>query len=340
MIGKHFKFKLLENTSTKTVTNVKDGFIIFDDGSRVEENKLNGLFDEVPIRFNDEENTSTTSNIIDDISKQIANESAAYNIPQVKTETPVAQSDVIDPTTFFDNSNIANRISKNATNINLDALSKPATEADGVAEIQQAILQDMQEQELNEKAIKQVEAKRKDFDSADAEFAGYDKNGNPIQPNQPENAEPIDPGYDNQGNPIQPSTYPNQHAPLPQQSGFPMLKQMKRNNKIKLKFEIDETIPKPDFIKMMDENFDGGVLDYLVTDMVNKMLSDPMSLEKQIRESLEEIVYNKKKKTTRTRKTTPKPKVKVNEKDNTKVVSTKTTESKKRVSKQDTSSKE
>jgi hypothetical protein len=58
-------------------------------------------------------------------------------------------------------------------------------------------------------------------------------------------------------------------------------------------------MPNPTFIKMMDENFNGGILDYLVTDMVSKLLNNPTILEKQIRESLEDIVYGKKRKTTR-----------------------------------------
>lgn len=252
MIGKQFKFKLLDNAAPRTVVDVRNGFIIFDDDSRVEENRLTGLFDEY------------SGNNMSESASSINTQ------PQVRTQ----ESDIVNPDTFFDDSNIVNRISKQASTIDVNSLIDTVDKG-GSRTVESPMYQDVED---SPEQVRKVEAKRKDFNKTDMEFAGYDKQGNPIQHQSTINT------TDN-------STYNSTN----EQTGFPLLKQMKRSKKIKLVLNIDESIPKPDFIKMMDENFDSGVIDYLVTDIVSKLLKTPQLIEKQVRETLEEIVYGKKK---------------------------------------------
>lgn len=253
MIGKQYKFKLLDNAAVRTVVDTRNGFVIFDDDSRVEENRLAGLFDEYSGSIVSESNTNYSSN---------------------KPATPDAQPDVINPDTFFDDSQIVNRISKQASTIDVNSLIDTVDKG-GSRTVENAMSQDVID---NPEEIKRVEAKRDDFNKQDEVFAGYDKQGNPIQSQSQTNV---------------PINAPATSAGAP--AGFPLLQQMKKSKKIKLILDIDESIPNPDFIKMMDENFDSGVIDYLVTDIVSKLLKTPQIIEKQVREALEEIVYGKKK---------------------------------------------
>lgn len=290
MIGKQFKFKLLENTAARTVVDKRNGFIIFDDDSRVEEDRLVGLFEEV---------TSSTP-------PNIRGGNNGGGIAQ-NTIAPVAAQDdeVVNPATFFDDANIVNRISQQATKIDTSVLANMG-EQNVSRTVESTIAHDV---EQHPEEVRKIEAKRKDFSKADADFAGYDKHGNPVNPGM----------------------HATESTNAPQ--GFPLLQQMKRSKKVKLKINIEDSIPKPDFIKMMDENFDGGVLDYLVTDIVSKLLKSPQQIEKQVRDALEEIVYDKKKSTRQPRRKTATPKP--NEKSVTNDIPPKTTDVKEGISEED-----
>jgi hypothetical protein len=77
----------------------------------------------------------------------------------------------------------------------------------------------------------------------------------------------------------------------PKSSDF--LKKMKRNHDVTLNIKYIERIPKLDFIKMMDENFDQGVLEYLIEDITEKIMNSPQIIQSQIREQLTDLVYKK-----------------------------------------------
>jgi hypothetical protein len=80
----------------------------------------------------------------------------------------------------------------------------------------------------------------------------------------------------------------------PQTSDF--FKKMKRNNDVTINVKFVERIPKLDFIKMMDENFDQGVMDYLIDDITEKIIASPQIISAQVRDQLTELIYKKDKK--------------------------------------------
>lgn len=84
---------------------------------------------------------------------------------------------------------------------------------------------------------------------------------------------------------------------------YQMFKNVKRTTTFKLNMDVDQKIPKKDFIKMWEENYEKSILDYLAEEIADELLKDPKDLKKQIFESLKEHVYGK---TRKTRKKTKK----------------------------------
>ena len=257
MIGRSFKYKLLESDKARKVVAIESGLVKFDDGGVIEETMLNELFEEVP--------------------------TAAVDTPMVnENQTTIQQNTqpAPDPNNFFDSSNLASRIINDAKSIDTTGLADLSS-TPGAREVEKPVEQmiDTPTDQANQ-AIKKVEATRNDFTAEDHKFAGT----------QPENT------------PQQPTATQTNVPPAKPTNSF--LHQLKKNHKVKLHLEIDEQIPKPDFIRMMDENFNNGVLDQLVTEMVDKYLRNPMILERAIKAQLEEIVYGKKKTPTKPKRRT------------------------------------
>jgi len=270
MVGKQYKYKLLNDAPAKTVSDVRNGFIIFDDGSRIEQNRILELFDEV----------SNTTNISGSTFGEMTNNEDIKTIINENSQS-IVDADVVNPDTFFDDSKIINRISTQA--------EKLSESLRGNEEMGSKTLESPKELPVEDAPgpVKSVVVDRDDYSLQEQKKEGF-------QPLYTKSGEPINPG----------STYNNTQSEA--SAGTMLLKQMKRNKKIKLNIKLDEMIPNPTFIKMMDENFDGGVIDYLVTDIVSKLLNNPSVIEKQIKDLLEEIVYNKKRKSTVTKRSTKK----------------------------------
>lgn len=68
------------------------------------------------------------------------------------------------------------------------------------------------------------------------------------------------------------------------------LKKMKRNTQVEITIKMVESIPNLDFIKMMDENFDHGVLEYLIEDITEKFMASPNIISTQVRAQLTEMM--------------------------------------------------
>jgi len=267
MKGTQFKFKLLESASTKTVSDVRNNFVIFDDGSRVEQTKLHDIFEQVGENITESNKSNVPTNIGVSPDTKITE-----STPSVQN---FAEAEVINPDTFFDSSNITNRITSDASKIDTNSMQHEGSSYSGSTVLEKPIGQNVRTDE----PIRQVDAVRNDFSDDDKRLAGYD---------------------------------------VPAQSTVScssFIQQLKRTNKVKLKIEVEEKIPKADFIRMMDENFDGGVLNYLVTDVVNKLIKNPSLLEKHVRAALEDIVYKKIKKPRKTATTPRKTSTKSNVKE-------------------------
>lgn len=255
MIGRSYKYKLLDADKARKIVSVDNGMVKFDDGGVIEETMLNELFEEVP-------SSPSATPIVEN--QNVTPTTSIENTP--------------DPNSFFNTSNIASKIISDAKSIDTTAIADIPSEP-GVKEIEKPQEQIIGSPEPTNEEVKKVEVARDDFTDEDYKLAGI------TPPNK-------------QKTPASSST----NVP-PQNPANSFLHQLKKNHKVTLNLEIDENIPKPDFIKMMDENFNNGVLDQLVTEIVDKYLRNPMILERAVKQKLEEIVYGKKKVTPTKRRT-------------------------------------
>jgi hypothetical protein len=70
-----------------------------------------------------------------------------------------------------------------------------------------------------------------------------------------------------------------------------MFKNVKRKEGFTLSIEIDDKIPRADFIEMMEDSYETSIIEYLADDMLNKLLSDPKLLRDKIISNIKDIVY-------------------------------------------------
>lgn len=89
-----------------------------------------------------------------------------------------------------------------------------------------------------------------------------------------------------------------------------IFKGVKRGQKFSILVKIDDMIPTKEFMKMMEDNYDTSIIDFLASDMYKKIMSDPIVIKKQIADKLREMVYPKKKTKPTAKKATPKKVVK------------------------------
>jgi len=89
-----------------------------------------------------------------------------------------------------------------------------------------------------------------------------------------------------------------------------MFKNIKRNVEFKISIDVENKIPRPDFIEMMEDSYELSIIDYLADEFTKKILSDPSIIRDKIKEEISKIVYKGKEKN-------ESPKVDVKEKDTT-----------------------
>jgi len=83
--------------------------------------------------------------------------------------------------------------------------------------------------------------------------------------------------------------YPPQH--IQENPEEALFKKLKRNTKAIFEIKIEEMVPTADFIRMMNDNFETSIIDFLSKQAVEKLLRDPDKLRKQIKAQLETTVY-------------------------------------------------
>ncbi len=77
-----------------------------------------------------------------------------------------------------------------------------------------------------------------------------------------------------------------------------MFKGIKRNTDFKVKLELNNKIPRTDFISMWEDSYEASIIEHLADEFTANLLSNPNLIRDQIIEQLKEVVYGK-----------PKPKV-------------------------------
>jgi hypothetical protein len=73
-----------------------------------------------------------------------------------------------------------------------------------------------------------------------------------------------------------------------------MFRNIKRNTDFKISIDIENKIPRPDFIEMMEDSYEVSIIDYLSDEFTKAILSDTSIIRDKIKEAIRDIVYNKK----------------------------------------------
>ncbi len=70
-----------------------------------------------------------------------------------------------------------------------------------------------------------------------------------------------------------------------------MFKNVKRNKDFSISLEINNKIPRPDFIEMMEDSYNTSIIDFLASEFTQNLLSNPEVIENMIKDKIKELVY-------------------------------------------------
>lgn len=69
-----------------------------------------------------------------------------------------------------------------------------------------------------------------------------------------------------------------------------LFKNAKRNTEFKFSVNIDSTIPRLDFIEMMEDSYDVSIIEYFTNKIMNEFLEDTSSIKEQISNKIKEMI--------------------------------------------------
>jgi hypothetical protein len=72
-----------------------------------------------------------------------------------------------------------------------------------------------------------------------------------------------------------------------------MFKNVKRNVDFSISIDIENKIPRLDFIEMMEDSYEVSIIDFLAEEFTNKILQDPSSIKTKIKQEIENLVYKR-----------------------------------------------
>lgn len=72
-----------------------------------------------------------------------------------------------------------------------------------------------------------------------------------------------------------------------------MFKNVKRNKEFKISLDIENKIPRPDFIEMMEDSYNTSIIEFLADEFTNKLLENPDLIRNKIIDEIKKIVYTK-----------------------------------------------
>lgn len=82
-----------------------------------------------------------------------------------------------------------------------------------------------------------------------------------------------------------------QEKPLVEDPIHRMFKNIKRKNNFSFTLTIEDKIPRPDFIEMMEDSYEISLIDYLAQEFTDKILSDPDSIKEKIKQEITSLVF-------------------------------------------------
>ena len=91
--------------------------------------------------------------------------------------------------------------------------------------------------------------------------------------------------------------YEKQYSVPVEDPVYTMFKGIKRSVEFSLDLNLENKIPKLEFIEMMEDSYEKSIIDFLANDITQSILSNPDYLRNKIKEKINEMVYNKKKST-------------------------------------------
>jgi hypothetical protein len=69
-----------------------------------------------------------------------------------------------------------------------------------------------------------------------------------------------------------------------------MFKNVKRNTNFKISLDIENKIPRFDFIEMMEDSYNTSIIDFLANEFTNNLLENPDIIKNKIKEEIERLV--------------------------------------------------
>lgn len=70
-----------------------------------------------------------------------------------------------------------------------------------------------------------------------------------------------------------------------------LFKNVKRKQDFKVSLVIEDKIPRPDFIEMMEDSYEYSLIDFLAEEFTKKLLSEPEKIKETIKKELNLLVY-------------------------------------------------
>jgi hypothetical protein len=74
-----------------------------------------------------------------------------------------------------------------------------------------------------------------------------------------------------------------------------MFKNCKRNKDFKISLDIEDKIPRPDFIEMMEDSYTTSIIEFLADEFTNNLLQNPNIIKEKIINEIKTIVYGEEK---------------------------------------------
>lgn len=74
-----------------------------------------------------------------------------------------------------------------------------------------------------------------------------------------------------------------------------MFKNVKRAKDFRISVEIENKIPRPDFIEMMEDSYNISIIDFLSDEFTNHILRNPELIKEKIKSEIKKIVYGEEK---------------------------------------------
>jgi len=75
-----------------------------------------------------------------------------------------------------------------------------------------------------------------------------------------------------------------------------MFKKAKRNTDFKISFDVNNKIPRLDFIEMMEESYETSIIEFLAQEFTNQLLSNPSIIRDKIKDGIKKMLEKNSKK--------------------------------------------